>query len=216
MSHDTREALGESKEWEAAYIQTRRSLWRRKNYLNFFDWPEDRAARILDLGAGDGLDREILAQRGYTNVTCVDISFDLVAKSQGPRMVADAHRLPMADGSVDVVLANSVLHHLELDRLLPEIARVLAHGGRFIYLEPRPSLIRSVLDWFTYSFPPSQLLAQFRARKISMIEETEIWKEWVKILPTIPPALERLGFVLDKDRRAAVGILAQWRRVKDA
>src|SRR5579859_5552691 len=40
-----------------------------------------------------------------------------------------AEALPLADGSVDAVLAGQAMHWFDLDRALPEIARVLTPGG---------------------------------------------------------------------------------------
>lgn len=47
-----------------------------------------------------------------------------------------AEYLPFSDGSVDVVLGKQILHHLDLDVAMPEIARVLRPGGRAVFLEP--------------------------------------------------------------------------------
>lgn len=43
--------------------------------------------------------------------------------------VSDASQLPFAPGAFDVIVINQSLHTLDLDRALPELARVLAPGG---------------------------------------------------------------------------------------
>jgi SAM-dependent methyltransferase len=53
------------------------------------------------------------------------------------RLVAgDVERLPFADASVDAVIGNAVLHHLRLDRTIPELLRVLRPAGRLCFAEP--------------------------------------------------------------------------------
>ena len=49
---------------------------------------------------------------------------------------ADAGELPFAAESFDAVVGNAVLHHLPLDKALPELLRVLKPGGRFCFAEP--------------------------------------------------------------------------------
>ena len=44
--------------------------------------------------------------------------------------VASAEEIPLADGSVDAVIAAQAFHWFDLDRALPEISRVLVPGGR--------------------------------------------------------------------------------------
>ena len=51
-------------------------------------------------------------------------------------VVADAHATPFADDAFDVIRGNSILHHLELERALHELRRILAPGGRAVFVEP--------------------------------------------------------------------------------
>ena len=108
----------------------------------------DVAGRIvLDLGCGSGENSLLLARRG-ANVIGVDISESLLTLAKERLAVngsgdapvcfvpASAHRLPLPDASVDVVLGIAVLHHLDLDATSKEVFRVLRPGGRAIFEEP--------------------------------------------------------------------------------
>lgn len=89
--------------------------------------------RVLDLGAGTG----------KLTGTLVALGLDVVAVEPDPAMLAELHRalpdvlgstgsaeaIPVADGSVDAVLAGNALHWFDMAVAGPEIARVLAPGG---------------------------------------------------------------------------------------
>jgi ubiquinone/menaquinone biosynthesis C-methylase UbiE len=48
----------------------------------------------------------------------------------------DANNLEFADESFDMVFGGSILHHLEFERALDEIQRVLKPQGRMLFVEP--------------------------------------------------------------------------------
>jgi SAM-dependent methyltransferase len=89
--------------------------------------------RVVDLGAGTGILTAALARLGA----------DVVAVEPDPSMLAElgrqlpgvravegrAEALPLPDRSVDAVLCGQAMHWFDLDRALPEIARVLTPGG---------------------------------------------------------------------------------------
>ena len=99
-----------------------------------------RPARILDLGAGTGkLTAQIAALTLAGNppeVTAVEPDPHMLAELRGrlPGVRAAAGRaeqIPLPAGAVDAVLAGQAAHWFDLDRALPEIARVLGPGGVF-------------------------------------------------------------------------------------
>lgn len=91
--------------------------------------------RILDLGAGTGkLTRQIL-DRGF-EVVAVDPSEAMLDELRRdlPGVEAfegSAERIPLPDGSVDIVLVAQAWHWVEPRVAVPEVARVLKPGGRF-------------------------------------------------------------------------------------
>ncbi len=93
-----------------------------------------QAATVLELGAGTGKLTARLVELGH-DVFATDpdraMLDRLEANLPGVRTaVVHAEELPVADRSVDAVLAAQAFHWFDLERALPEIARVLKPGGR--------------------------------------------------------------------------------------
>ncbi|HSP14812.1 MAG TPA: class I SAM-dependent methyltransferase [Thermoanaerobaculia bacterium] len=101
--------------------------------------------RALEYGCGLGGQAFALAERGAT-VTGIDISEVAVAQARRRAaaipaaslrfLKADAEALEFPDGSFDLVCGSGILHHLDLDRSLRELHRVLVPGGRGVFYEP--------------------------------------------------------------------------------
>jgi SAM-dependent methyltransferase len=88
---------------------------------------------VLDLGAGTGKLTALLSELGAT-VTAVEPDEAMLAelRRRQPGVTAaagSAESIPVPDGSVRAVLCGQSMHWFDLDRALPEIARVLAPGG---------------------------------------------------------------------------------------
>lgn len=100
--------------------------------------------QVLDLGCGAGEAAVWFAKQG-AEVVAVDLSpafielVDRVARHHGVSVetkVADVQSLELPSGSFDIVYAGNLLHHLDLDTALPQIAEVLRPGGRFFSWDP--------------------------------------------------------------------------------
>ena len=99
--------------------------------------------RALELGCGTGIFLEKVAPAG-ARIVGLDLSADLLAKARArltgaPNVLlhrGDAEQMPYAASSFDAVYGSSVLHHLDLDRALAEVFRVLRPGGRCVFTEP--------------------------------------------------------------------------------
>jgi len=108
----------------------------------------DPAGRtVLDYGCGRGDDALRLIERGAAHVTGFDISDAEIAHAQAAAaaagvadrtrfVVADAHHTGFDDGAFDLIRGNSILHHLEVEPALTELRRILAPGGRAVFVEP--------------------------------------------------------------------------------
>ena len=109
----------------------------------------------LDLGAGTGHAARAL-QRRYPAAGVVAVDFALAMLRQAGkqrswrrpffRTCADAHQLPMADGSVDLIFSNFLLQWCELDAVLPEFRRVLAPRGLLTFSTLGPDSLRELRD----------------------------------------------------------------------
>jgi len=102
-------------------------------------------ATVVDVGCGTG--RALPAMRDAVGDGGVVIGIDLTPEmltvaslqctSQFQLVLADARRLPLADGSIDVVFAAGLVQHLPDPRAgLAELARVTRPGGRLIIFHP--------------------------------------------------------------------------------
>jgi SAM-dependent methyltransferase len=94
--------------------------------------------RVLDLGAGTGKLTAQLAglDLGARTVAVVAVEPDQQMLSELRRRVPGveaiagrAEDIPLPDASVDAVLAGQAAHWFDLDRAIPEMARVLRPGG---------------------------------------------------------------------------------------
>ncbi len=91
------------------------------------------AATILELGAGTGKLTDQLVDLGH-DVLATDpdeAMLDRLSRNlpQVRAIQASAEDLPLGADSYDVVIAAQAFHWFDLDRALPEIARVLRPGG---------------------------------------------------------------------------------------
>ena len=98
--------------------------------------------QILELGCGTGYLTKKLAGTG-ASVTAIDISPELLkvaraecADANVNFMVENACAMTFPDETFDSVIGSSVLHHLDVPRVLAEIRRVLRPGGTLYFTEP--------------------------------------------------------------------------------
>jgi ubiquinone/menaquinone biosynthesis C-methylase UbiE len=93
----------------------------------------EQPVTVLELGAGTGKLTEQLVALGHdVHATDPDDGMLDVLRRRlpdTPTSVAAAEDLPVPDRSFDVVVAAQCFHWFDLDRALPEIARVLKPGG---------------------------------------------------------------------------------------
>lgn len=97
---------------------------------------------VLELGCGTGyFTREIVATGA--KITAIDISPDLLEVARTNIIsenltfcLENAYAMSFPDRSFDCVVGSSVLHHLDVQKALGEICRVLKPGGKVYFTEP--------------------------------------------------------------------------------
>jgi SAM-dependent methyltransferase len=117
------------------YDETRGGVARGRGYARTIARHVVGTGTLLEVGVGTGAIALPLAETGL-DVVGVDLSRPMLARAHerlGNRVAcADAHRLPVATGSVSDVVTVWVLHVVaEPERVVHEIARVLRPGGRW-------------------------------------------------------------------------------------
>jgi SAM-dependent methyltransferase len=89
--------------------------------------------RVLDLGAGTGKLTATLVGLG-AEVTAVEPHPDMLAELRRElpsvrSLPGSAEDIPLPDGGADAVVVGQAMHWFDLNRAMPEIARVLVPGG---------------------------------------------------------------------------------------
>ncbi|MGH3041854.1 MAG: methyltransferase domain-containing protein [Gaiellaceae bacterium] len=124
-----------------------------------------RGRRVLDVGCGTGRLPLALAQRGV-KVWGVDASEEMLAQARAAAgrsvglKLGRAEALPFKDGWFERVVLRLVVHLVDRARSFPELARVLAPGGRALVATYTPNHFEWF--WLTSVFPEVRELDRAR------------------------------------------------------
>lgn len=88
---------------------------------------------ILDIGSGTGFSTKF-----FNNVIQLDPVLEMLKKSSGLRVCAQAEHLPFKDNTFDGIIAVTSLHHTDINRAISEIKRVSKPNAKYAF-----SLLRS-------------------------------------------------------------------------
>ena len=149
--HDAREAdrlVLSEEEFENKYSNKRFYVIAEsvRNYQNNIIKSRADGSSVLDYCCGPGETSLKLANMGYERVNGIDISSEEISTAKNRLssagfeeisdfQVMDAENMSFEDDSFDMIICNGVLHHLDIDAALPELARVLKPGGMIIAME---------------------------------------------------------------------------------
>jgi malonyl-CoA O-methyltransferase len=113
-------------------------------------------ATVLDLGAGTGhASRELKRRYSSAKVIALDQSLQMLCASARQQsflrrfapVCADAHRLPLRTGSVDLVLSNLLLEWChDPDTVFAEVSRVLRPKGLFTFTTVGPDTLKELRE----------------------------------------------------------------------
>jgi len=97
---------------------------------------------VLELGCGAGYFTQELARSG-ADIVAIDVSPELLeiarTNCSAPNVqyeIENAYALSYDDAVFDSVVGSSVLHHLEIEKALRDIYRVLKPAGTIYFTEP--------------------------------------------------------------------------------
>lgn len=139
--HDQRFESGEERRSARFYALNKRSIEAHQLAIDAIS-PD---ASVLEIGCGDNSQVWHLTNRRRR---CVAIDISPVAVDRARQrcqdsgihdiefLVMDAESLEFEDASFDVVIGLGVLHHLDLAKAMPGIARVLRPDGVGLFVEP--------------------------------------------------------------------------------
>jgi len=132
-----KKGAGEIWNWETPAGKLR---WKRRVNMLSFSLRSDQS--VLEIGCGTGYFTKELIKTGAC-ITSIDISPNLIEEainkihSKNIKFkIENAYEMSFDNNSFDAVIGSSVLHHLDVDKALQEIYRVLKPGGTICFTEP--------------------------------------------------------------------------------
>lgn len=132
-----REGAGEIWNWESPAGKIR---WKRR--VKMLVDPLKSGDSILELGCGTGYFTKELAKLDI-HVTAIDVSPELIDQAKETIRsdhvtfaIQNAYQMDFANECFHAVIGSSVLHHLDINKAISEIYRVLKTGGTIAFTEP--------------------------------------------------------------------------------
>lgn len=137
-----------------------------EKYLKKLDLKIDENSLVLDAGSGTGIVTLGFQSAGFRprKTVALDLSYNSLKiareefekdKKTDARNIAPVQgnvlKMPFADETFDFVLSCGVLEYVPLEEGLREMARVMKHGAKLVFIPIKPSFVGTVLE-FLYKF----------------------------------------------------------------
>ncbi len=150
MSHQSSNNPSALSEEEVLYA--RAVAWKNRPLLRtvYHDYFQSMAAQFVTRSTDSERLHGVVVEIGSSAGHFKDLYPGIIVTDLVPTphidLAADAMRLPFADGSVDNLIMQDVLHHIAFPlSFFAEAVRVLAPGGRLVMVEPFISTLSNVL-----------------------------------------------------------------------
>lgn len=175
------------------------------------------AWRMLEIGCGTGEYTRAFGFLTPASLVSVDVAPVLASHARtgaGPNVqtaAADVEALPFRGEAFDAITGNAVLHHLRLERALPELLRVLRPGGRFCFAEPNflnphvflERTVPFIGHWLDDSPGETAFTRWGLRRQLTQLGLVEVTvRPFDFLYPLVPAplvrAIERLGHALER------------------
>ncbi|MDO8557604.1 MAG: methyltransferase domain-containing protein [bacterium] len=145
-------------------------------------------SRVLDFGAGDGLDGKYIGEQRGASVTLLDVQDKNQTKL--PMKLYDGTTIPFSPDSFDAVFAIAVLHHIPREAHRHILAQIRTIAPRLIVMEDTPA---NWFRWFlnvigdTIVNVPKSISMQYSYRTVTD------WRDF----------FEKLGFTVERTASVA-------------
>ena len=134
--------LGEKKRFENIFYKAISNL-----FDDFYDYLKNHIKNkdVLDFGCGIGSITEKVISYGPRNISGIDISDQSIsiAKKRSGELnlniqyqVQNCEETTLKSSSFDIIYGSGILHHLDLEKSMKELNRLLKINGSMIFMEP--------------------------------------------------------------------------------
>ena len=121
--------------------------------LSFIPQELPKGAIILDVGCATGVHTQAL-QHTFPDALVIgcDLAYQMCSKTKAS-LQADTHQLPLADESVDILFANSLLPWLNRNQAFSEWQRVLKPNGQCFFSTFGPNTLQEIFTLLDRQVP---------------------------------------------------------------
>ena len=139
--HNKLQASGE-KRFETIFYKAIYNV--KEDFLNFLN-ENSKNSEVLDYGCGDGYYAEKVLNFYPKKMTGIDISEVAISDAKKRAIdknlninysVDNCEKTKFEDNSFDIVYGTGILHHLQINKCIDEINRILKSNGKLVFIEP--------------------------------------------------------------------------------